>query len=127
MLFSLTLISPMPLSKKSRSEGNLKLIQGNFGEESVAEQIGRVDAIFLFDILLHQVKPGWNEILENYSKRTNYFVVYNQQWTGSENTVRLIELGRDEYFRNVPHTKEDPACKALFDKVNEIHPQDKRI
>lgn len=113
--------------KKSRSKDNLKLIQGNFGEESVAEQIGKVDAIFLFDVLLHQVKPDWNEILENYSKRTNYFLVLNQQWTGSENTVRLIDLGRDEYFRNVPHTEEHPTYKALFDKMNEEHPQHKRI
>jgi len=113
--------------KKSRSKGNLKLIQGNFGEESVAEQIGKVDAIFLFDVLLHQVKPDWNEILEIYSKRTNYFVVYNPQWTGSENTVRLIDLGRDEYFRNIPHPKEHPTYKALFDNMNEIHPRHKRI
>jgi len=113
--------------KKSRSESNLKLIQGNFGEESVAEQIGKVDAIFLFDVLLHQVKPDWNEILEKYSKRTNYFVVYNQQWTGSENTVRLLDLGQEEYFRNTPHAKEHPAYKGLFDKMNEIHPQHQRI
>jgi len=114
--------------KKSRFKSNLKLIQGNFTEESVAEQIGKVDAIFLFDVLLHQVKPDWNEILEKYSKRTNYFVVYNPQWTGSENTVRLLDLGQDEYFRNVPHTKEHPSYKVLFDKMNEkIHPQHQRI
>ena len=113
--------------KKSRSKDNLKLIQGNFGEKSVAEQIGEVDAIFLFDVLLHQVKPDWNEILEMYSKRTKYFLVYNQQWTGSENTVRLIDLGRDEYLRNTPYTEESPNYKALFEKMNEIHPKHKRI
>ncbi|MDJ0633114.1 MAG: hypothetical protein QNJ34_07980 [Xenococcaceae cyanobacterium MO_188.B29] len=113
--------------KKSRSEDSLKLIQGNFGEKSVAEQIGKVDAIFLFDVLLHQVKPDWNEILEIYSKHTNYFLVYNQQWIGSENTVRLIDLGRDEYLKNTPHTEESPNCKAVFEKMNEIHPQHKRI
>jgi hypothetical protein len=115
------------LVKKARSKGGLTLIQGNFGEESVAEQVGMVDAIFLFDVLLHQVKPDWNEILENYSKRTNYFAVHNPQWTGSENTVRLLDLEREEYFRNVPHDQEHPTYKALFDKMNEIHPQHKRI
>ncbi len=113
--------------KKARSKGSLRLIRGNFGEESVAEQIGRVDATFLFDALLHQVKPDWNEIVENYSKRTNFFVVYNPQWTGSENTVRLLDLGRDEYFKNVPHDEEHPTYKALFSKMYEIHPQHKRI
>ena len=113
--------------KKSRTKSNLKLIQGNFGEESVAEQVDKVDAIFLFDVLLHQVKPDWNEILENYSERTNCFTVFNQQWIGSEKTVRLLDLGRDEYFRNVPHDKEHPTYKSLFEKMNEIHPQHKRI
>jgi hypothetical protein len=113
--------------RKSRFKSNLKLVKGNFGEESVTEQIGIVDAIFLFDVLLHQVKPDWNEILEKYAKRTNYFVVYNPQWIGSENTVRLFDLGKDEYFRNVPHNKEHPFYKTLFDKMNEIHPQYQRI
>ena len=113
--------------KDARSKGSLKLIRGNFGDESVGQQIGKVDAIFLFDVLLHQVKPDWNEILENYSKRTNYFVVYNQQWIGSKNTVRLLDLGLDEYFKNVPHVEDDPIYKELFDRMNEIHPQHKRI
>jgi len=113
--------------QKSRSEKNLRLIRGNFGDELVAETIGMVDAIFMFDVLLHQVKPDWNEILESYSKRTDYFLVFNQQWTGSEQTVRLLDLGRDEYFRNVPHDKEHPTYAALFEKMNEIHPQHNRI
>jgi hypothetical protein len=113
--------------KAGRSHDSLRLIQGNFGEGSVAEQLGMVDATFLFDVLLHQVKPDWIEILENYSKRTKYFVVYNQQWLGSENTVRLLDLGHDEYFKNVPHAEEEPTYKALFDKMYEIHPQHQRI
>jgi hypothetical protein len=73
------------------------------------------------------VKPDWDEILEKYAKRTNYFVVYNQQWTGSENTVRLIDLGKDEYFKAIPHNEEDPPYNYLFDKMYEIHPQHQRI
>lgn len=113
--------------QKNLSEKNLRLIRGNFGDESVAEQVGTVDAIFLFDVLLHQVKPDWDEILKSYSTRTNCFIVFNQQWTGSEKTVRLLDLGRDEYFRNVPHDKDHPTYKNLFEKTNEIHPQHNRI
>jgi hypothetical protein len=113
--------------KKGRSERSLRLIKGNFGEQSVAQQIGIVDAIFLFDVLLHQVRPDWNQILEQYSTCTKYFVVYNEQWIGSENTVRLLDFGPDEYFRNVPHAKEHPIYKDLFGKMYEIHPQYKRI
>jgi hypothetical protein len=113
--------------KKSQRITNLKILQGNFGEESVAEQIGKVDAIFLFDVLLHQVKPDWDEVLEMYSKRTNYFLVFNPQWTGSDKTIRLFDLGQEGYFKNVPHTEDHPVYKDLFEKMNEIHPLHKRI
>jgi glycosyltransferase involved in cell wall biosynthesis len=114
---------------KSQAEGTLRLIRGHFGEEPVVQQIGNVDAIFLFDVLLHQVNPDWNEVLKAHSEHTRYFVVYNQQWTGSEHTVRLLDMGRDEYFKNVPPgIKEHPAYTALFDKMNEeIHPGEKRV
>ena len=114
---------------KSQAEGTLRLIRGNFGEELVVQQIENVDAVFLFDVLLHQVKPDWDEILKIYSEHTRYFVIYNQQWTGSERTVRLLDLGLEEYFRNVPHQREElPTYEALFDKMNEeIQPGEKRV
>ena len=115
-----------PVRKKSQSFKSLKLITGNFGEKSVARQVGNVDAIFLFDVLLHQVNPDWNKVLEHYAGQTRYFVVYNQQWTGSDKTVRLLDLGRDEYFKNVPHDPHLEIYKNLFDKMYEPHPQHQR-
>jgi len=109
--------------RRSLTHDNLKLIQGNFGDPAVAERIGPVDAIFLFDVLLHQVRPDWNEILEMYAKQTACFVIFNQQWTASDRTVRLLDLGREEYFRNVPHAPEHPTYRALFEKMHEMHPQ----
>jgi hypothetical protein len=114
-------------NRKSSLKSNLKTISGNFGEEAISEQIGHVDVIFLFDVLLHQVNPDWDKILEMYSKRTTYFLIYNQQWTKSERSVRLLDLEKDEYFRNVPHKMDDPLYKDLFDKMFEIHPGHKRI
>jgi hypothetical protein len=35
----------------------LRVIRGNFGDETIAREVGDVDAIFLFDVLLHQVAP----------------------------------------------------------------------
>jgi hypothetical protein len=113
--------------RKGKRSASLKLIHGNFGEESVAAQIGRVNVIFLFDVLLHQVDPDWDQILEIYSRRTDYFVIYNQQWIGSESSVRLLDLGKEEYFRNIPHGKDDQLYKDLFDKIKEIHPGHKKI
>jgi hypothetical protein len=113
--------------KTARTHRNVQLIEGNFGEKKVADQLGIADAVLLFDILLHQVKPDWNEVLELYSKGTEYFLIFNQQWTASEDTVRLLDLGRDEYFRNIPHGPDHPAYQALFEHMDEIHPQHKRV
>lgn len=115
------------VKKKSRKYENLNLIGGNFGDTTILKQLDKVDVIFLFDVLLHQVKPDWDEILQMYSPVTNCYVVLNQQFIKSGKTVRLLDLGFDEYFENVPHDKEHPTYKALFEKMYDIHPEHKRI
>ena len=112
---------------KARKYNNLTLIESNFAEEAVAKRLENVDVIFLFDVLLHQVDPNWDAILEQYSRVTNSFAVYNQQWTKSEETVRLLDLGVDEYFENVPHKRDDPGYKALFEHMYDTHPGHKKI
>lgn len=109
--------------KLSKSEPKMELIRGNFGEESVAARIGTVDAVFLFDVLLHQVKPDWNDVLATYASRTTYFVIFNQQWIRGKETIRLLDLGREAYFENVPIGPGNPTYAALFDKMDEIHPE----
>lgn len=76
---------------KAAGHPQLELIRGNFGTDSVAARIRGVDAVLLFDVLLHQVGPDWDEVLEKYIA-AKYLVIYNQQWTG-ERTVRL-QIGR---------------------------------
>ncbi len=106
---------------KAAGHPQLQLLKGNFGTESIATRVRGVDAIFLFDVLLHQVSPDWDQILEKYARTAKYLVVFNQQWTG-EKTVRLLDLGRDEYFRNTPHEPTNPAVQELFEKMHERHP-----
>lgn len=113
--------------KNSRNYRNLILINSNFGDSAVPGQIGKVDVIFLFDVLLHQVKPDWDEILELYAPATNCFVVFNPQFINAEQTVRLLDLGVDDYFKNVPHKRNSPLYKDLFEKMYDIHPQHNRI
>jgi len=115
------------VTNNSRKHKNLTLIKSNFGEKTILKQIGKIDVIFLFDVLLHQVKPDWDEILAMYSTICNCFVIYNQQFINSKTTVRLLDLGYDEYFKNVPHDKEHPLYKSLFEKMYEIHPEHQRI
>lgn len=105
----------------------LSLVEGNFGRPEIAERVGEVDAIFLFDILLHQVDPDWDALLELYAARTRYFVIFNQQWTGAGRRVRLLDLGREEYFKNVPHLAAEPPYTDLFEKLDTVHPQHQRV
>lgn len=120
-----TKISDRVMNKKKNFH-QLNLINDNFGSSDVARQIGQVDVIFLFDVLLHQVSPDWDEIVKIYANNTKCFIVYNQQFKG-EKTVRLLDLGQEEYFKNVPHKKEEEPYKWLFEKMYQIHPQHKRI
>lgn len=114
------------LSKRRKYTG-LTIINANFGDRKIIPQIGNVDARFLFDVLLHQVNPDWDEILEMYAPSTKCFVIYNQQFIASNKTVRLLDLGYEEFFKNVPRAKDNPLYKEVFEKMYEIHPQHNRI
>lgn len=111
---------------RAKSYPQLRLIKGNFGDQAVADQVGAVDAVLLFDVLLHQVSPDWDTILEMYAKNVRALVIYNQQWMGPGNNIRLLELGEEEYFRNVPHNPRQENYKNLFGRLDEIHPDHNR-
>jgi hypothetical protein len=104
----------------------LRIVEGNFGDTATREEVGDVDAVFLFDTLLHQVNPDWNEILELYAPHTRFFLIHNQQYTADQ-TVRLLDLGEDEYFRNAYHSagadRQTPPYDRLFEKLDEINPK----
>ena len=112
-----------PVRERQAGFPALALIESNFGAAGVPARIGPVDAVFLFDVLLHQVSPDWDQVLEMYAAVARTFVVFNQQFLASDRTVRLLDLGEDEYFRNVPHERGHPTYRALFDHPNDIHPQ----
>lgn len=75
--------------KKIMNLTRLTLIEGRFHE--VIEKIKPVDCILLFYILLHQVNPDWNKILEMYAPKTKMFAIFDPRYTGKE-TVRLMNL-----------------------------------
>ncbi|MFA6165590.1 MAG: hypothetical protein WC700_03170 [Gemmatimonadaceae bacterium] len=110
------------VEKRAEYEPRVKLIQGSFGDQATVDKVGPVDAVFLFDVLLHQVSPDWDLILERYATRTKCLLIYNQQWVGSGRRRRLLEMGEDEYFRNVPHTRDESPYDGLFAKLDSIHP-----
>lgn len=106
-------------------EPRLAYIKGNFGDKAVFNSLPPFDVVFLFDTLLHQVRPDWHEILQMYAAHASYILIFNQQFTG-DRTVRLLELGEDEYFRNVPHDRNHPVYTDLFSKLDQKHPAHER-
>src|SRR5215471_9874386 len=75
------------MERKEKYPG-LKIINGNFGDDWVLKEIAGVDAVILFDVLLHQVNPNWDDILEMYASRTKSFLIFNPQLIASNRTVR---------------------------------------
>lgn len=117
------LVDTHPTEKVQRKAAQcpgLSIVRGSFGDPAIAETVQGVDVVFLFDTLLHQVNPDWTDILKLYSWAPT-LLIYNQQWTGRE-TVRLFDLGEEEYFRNIPHSPDEPTYQGLFDKLDTPHP-----
>lgn len=114
------------VAERAEAHPQLRLINGNFGSQAIVDAVGPTDAIFLFDVLLHQVSPDWDKILEMYAKNVRVLLIYNQQWTGSDDTVRLLDLGKKEYFRNVPHSRYRKPYNNLFEKLDQKHPDHDR-
>lgn len=108
-----------PVLERARDDPEIELVQGNFGTAEVAERVGSVDAVLMFDVLLHQVDPDWDDVLGLYASRASCLVLAGPWWNGPE-TVRLLHLGHEEYLRSVPLP--DFHAEAL-DKLDEIHPE----
>jgi hypothetical protein len=103
---------------------NLTHTRGNFGKPEIAESLGSIDVAFFFDVLLHQVDPDWDELLAIYAPIVRSFAIVQPQWNGPE-TVRLIELGEDDYLSSIP--KGEPGhgsiYDGLFDRLEEVNEQ----
>lgn len=119
---------PTDITKeRSKNYPHLRFIQGNFSDKQIVRDVGQVDAVFLFDVLLHQVAPDWDQILEMYAPLTQSLIIFNQKWIGSNLTVRLLDLGEDEYFQNIPHNRLEKPYNELFQKLNQKHPDHDRV
>lgn len=121
-----------------------ELLEQNFGLERTPGDIGQVGVVLLFDVLLHQVDPDWDEILRRYAPHTQAFAIVNPMWdpptpvgtpvaegtapraipsSGSpsgRSTVRLLDLGEERYRRAVPP---QDNIEGLFDRLDEINPK----
>jgi predicted DNA-binding protein len=80
----------------------LELIEAALGDLETVKRVGEVDAAIMFDILLHQVSPDWDKLLERYS-HIETLIINNQNWIGAK-TVRFPDFSVEEFISRVYHT-----------------------
>jgi hypothetical protein len=95
----------------------MEVIDARFSDPETISEVGEVDAVLLFDLLHRLVEPDWDRVLELYAPATSSLLITNPQWEG-EQTVRLIDLGREEYTEAVPPWE---GHRELFDHLDERH------
>jgi hypothetical protein len=108
-----------PTVTERAAGGVLDLIRGNFGEPRIAERVGRVDVVLLFDVLLHQVRPDWDDVLDLYAARTGCFVIVQPTYRGDGPAVRLLDLGVEGYLASVPDVPIHQEALGRLDEVND--------
>ena len=106
--------------KLSRIPG-LEVLQGDFTAGPAMDRIGPVDIVYFFDVLLHQANPSWHEVLASYASRSSCFVIFNQQYTREERTIRLTDLPLEEYKKLAPGGR-DAVYRHVYEHADEIHP-----
>jgi hypothetical protein len=106
--------------KRARSFPQLEIVQGNFGDPAVADRIGKVDAAILFDVLLHQVAPDWDNVMRLYAEHARYLIIVQPQYVLGDETVRLLDLGRERYLELVPDV---PEHHAVWERMDEYVPE----
>ena len=106
--------------ERARSFPQLEILEGNFGDPAVAERVGEIGAAILFDVLLHQVAPDWDEVLRTYAERARHLIVVQPQYVLGEETVRLLDLGRERYLEVVPDV---PEHHEVWTRMDEYLPE----
>ena len=110
------------VDKKVKKYSHLHKITGDFTQDDVIDKLKGVDVIFLFDVLLHQVNPDWNVVLEKYSAVTKCIIIYNQQLINADKTLRLTDLSLEEYKALAP-ARNDNLYEYIYTHGQDIHPE----
>jgi hypothetical protein len=101
----------------------MEVLDSDFSDPVTLEEVGKVDAILLFDVLNRMVDPDWDQMLELYAPATSSFVITNPQWDG-DTSVRLIDLGPEKYADAVPSWE---AHRELFERLDQWHEGQERL
>ena len=116
---------PEKLKRRLNRILNLKLIAGDFADQTMPATVGQVDVVLFFDVLIHQANPDWDEVLARYAKYADCVVIYNQQYVLGSESIRLTDLPLDEYT-TLTSDRRAEFYKYVYAHKNEIHPKYKR-
>lgn len=112
--FLVDLYHPPGVQALEREHDVLEFVHGDFTLPETLARFPKVDAIYLFDVLLHQAAPDWDEVLRRVEKKADRLVIFNPNWVG-DRSIRLTELPEDEYCKVTPHYKGDPLSAPTYE------------
>lgn len=113
---------PAQVSRRLRATKNLEVITGDFAKNEIVGLIGKVDVVLMFDVLLHQANPDWDEVLKKYAGISQCLVIYNQQYILGDTSLRLTSLPFEEYVKFAPGGRTQ-EYREVYERRNEIHPK----
>jgi hypothetical protein len=116
---------PMELEDRITRYPRLQLVRGDFTTPEVSTRLGNLDLILLFDVLLHQANPPWDEVLSTYAGIARCMAIYNQQYVLENASVRLTSLQLEEYLTLAPRGREE-VYRYVYAHGDEIHPTYKK-
>lgn len=115
-------LTPMTRERAQEHPG-VELVEARLGSQQALDAVGQVDALIMYDILLHQVKPDWDRFLLNWLPHTSALIVFNQNWLKTPRTIRFVDRGVDWYYRNVYVWEDDwntrDRLESWFDRHHE--------
>ncbi len=100
----------------ARDHVGFELVEADMGSPDTPRLVGEVDLVLLYDVLLHQVGPDWDEILARYAEHAANVAVAGPRWAIGTEAVRLPDLGRDRYEAIAPLA---PDNHLMFEQPDE--------
>lgn len=113
-------LTPLTL-ERAKEVPEVELVQALLGSDQALDAVGKVDALIMYDILLHQVKPDWDEFLLNWLPHTDALIIFNQNWLKTPRTIRFVDRGLDWYYRNVYVWEDDWNTRARLESWFKRH------
>lgn len=108
--------------ERAAGDARVQLLEGPIGDATFIESLPPCDAAIIFDVLLHQVSPDWDRFLALYSRKVNHFVIWNQDWIGSDRSIRFVDRGLSWYLDNAGETDADRVTR-WFERHDEVSTQ----